>query len=247
VKSNNRNLKSVSTLLVNSFIDKINQHLLSNEAEILRNILVLLSKDVESGSEVAEKILKVVEDDLENNKNLPNNFIAKDLEIINNLISNPIISKDLLNSATLMPNLTRIYLEKNNDNEIKGLIGQILSKLTANDSNNDAIIHSHPKILTLLNKDLMEKTFNLKDPLERKTLASGIDAYIQVLTNNSKVLNDKGIITTNDIDVVVKKFASDEEFGEKLLKIQNLLNSINKEKQALENLNKDVSFFYYYL
>jgi len=57
----------------------------------------------------------MVESDLEDNKDLSDNFIAKDLSIIKNLITNPIIAKSVLNSPTLLPNLNKIYNEKADD------------------------------------------------------------------------------------------------------------------------------------
>jgi len=181
----------------------------------------------------------MVESDLEDNKDLSDNFIAKDLSIIKNLITNPIIAKSVLNSPTLLPNLNKIYNEKADDKNIRGLIAQILSNLTAGNSNNYALIEKSPDILKKLNNNLKENKLNLQDPIDRKIVACEIDAFVQILTDNSKTLNDKNIITSNDIDAVVNNFNNDEEFGNKLKNVRDLLNSMNKEKMALESLEKD--------
>ncbi len=234
-------LINVSSELVNSLLDKIKEYLNLKDSDILRNILVLLSQNLDGGSDIAEKLIKLVENDLEN-KELCDKFIEKDLEIINNLVTNPIISKILLNSPTILPNLNRIFEEKANNLNIRGLIAKILSNLTANPTNNDTLIQTHPDLIKKLNKNLKENKLNLSDSKERAIATSEVDTFINLLTDFSKSLSDKGIIVDNDIDAIVKNFEKDEEFGEKLNKIRSLLNAINKEKQALENLTKDVSF-----
>ena len=145
----------------------------------------------------------------------------------------------MLNSPSLLPNLNNIYNNKSSDPKIRGLIAQILSNLTSGNSNNYALIEKSPDILRKLNANLKGNNLNIKDPVERMIALHEIDAFVNILTDNSKSLNEKQIITNSDLDQVVKNFENDPEFGQKLKKIQELLNSMNKEKQTLDNLNKD--------
>jgi hypothetical protein len=151
-----------------------------------------------------------------------------------------------MNSSGLMKTLNDLYATKSDNKEIREQIAKILKNITSNDSNNDNMIHNHPDLIKSLKNNLTQNKLDLTNTRDRAILGDEIDSIINLLSNNSKVLNDKGLVTGSDIDKICSNFQSDNEFGSKLNKIRSLLSEINKEKQAIEALAKDVIFNFYF-
>lgn len=240
--------------LTTSILDLLEKDIkLNSNEEMLTDYLYLLSNKVTSHDIVAERIFKLISNDISKyNDSIPSNILSKHLKCLASLVKVPIIPRLMAKNKLYMNQLSHFYSESSDGSAEDRLnIVKIFNPILDNDLNNEALVKDCPNLYKNLIKNLT-KPIDLEDALNEQTNKNEIDCLVNLM-KSEKIYNSlmsSEILDNNMLAEIFKLYENDEKMKECEFQLKDIKEQVDKDarikrnKEEIETLSKSVNDLY---